>query len=209
MQILTLTVNGQEVKIKASVVRPGIGVHRLINAAGEVFNVWSVTHLATGGLVVGISFWRFKDARSFARWLPAIDWRSADIESSTPAEIHHRIKELAGHYCQSGRAVGNEYLPSLINDRIIKRYRPRRQDCAMSNTHPENPDCLAVAMDYNTSPDVLAELAHNPDPAVRRAVAEHYRASKATLDELAHDPDPDVWRAAVRNLNTLSRALVE
>lgn len=78
----------------------------------------------------------------------------------------------------------------------------------MSNTPSGNP-CLAAAMDYNTPPDVLAELAHNPDPAVRRAVAEHYRASKATLDELAHDPDPDVWRAAVRNLNTLSRALVE
>lgn len=125
-QVLTLTIADQEVQIKASVVRPGIGVHRVISADGEIFNVWSVTHLATGNLVVGVSFWRFKDARSFACWLPAIDWQSTDIESSTPVKIRRRIKELAERYCQAGRAVGNEYLPSLIKDRIVKRYRPRR-----------------------------------------------------------------------------------
>lgn len=126
-QILKLTIgDGQEQQIEVSVVRPGIGVHRVVTAGGETFNVWAVTHLATGHLVANVSFWRFKDARYFACCLPDIDWQAADVESSATSKVRRWIKELAEYYCQSGRAVGNEYLPSLIHDHIVKRYSPKR-----------------------------------------------------------------------------------
>lgn len=121
-EILIAMSDDKLVPIVAHIIRPGIGVHRLV-ANGEVFDIWSVTHVATGRLVGNFSFWRFADACNFAQWLPDIDWQAASIEEDVSPAVRRQIKLNGNAFRECGRAVANEFLDSLIHDGLVKHYR--------------------------------------------------------------------------------------